>query len=239
MCQFPPVLEHGELVQVFDDVFTVSGAMRMDLESGTRRFSRNMVILREGDSLTLVNTMRLGEEGLRALDRLGSVRHIVKLGAFHGRDDAFYVDRYPDAQMWAPPGMPHGRGVETQRELLWESPTKDSAAVVFESPGSVEALLVVAREGGIVLSCDALQNWNGPDEYFDSRTAELMAPMLGRMRFGPGWLNKGKPTKADFRTLADLEFRHLLPAHGRVLLDDAQSALRERLANDRAMETQR
>ncbi len=227
----PPALDHGEIVSVFDDVFIVAGAMRTAPDLGGRQFSRNMVILRDGEELTLVNTMRLDDDGLQALDRLGTVRHLVKLGGFHGRDDAFYASRYPAARVWAPRGMAHGRGVTTDCELSSDAgPTGDASAVVFESPGLVEALLVLEREGGIVVSCDCLQNWEGPDQFFDAASSESMARMFGRVKFGPGWLSKGKPTRADFQRLADLEFRHLLPGHGSVLLHDAREALRERLS---------
>ena len=45
--------------------------------------------------------MRLDTEGLTALEKLGTVAHILKLGS-HGQDDAFYKDRYPNAKIWAP-----------------------------------------------------------------------------------------------------------------------------------------
>ena len=64
-----------------------------------------MTIIRNGSELTLVNTVRLSEEGLNQLDRLGKVTHIVRIGAFHGRDDAFYRDHYPIAQLWTLKGM--------------------------------------------------------------------------------------------------------------------------------------
>ena len=48
-----------------------------------------MAIVRDGGSLTLINTVRLDEAGLEAMDALGAVGDIVMLGASHGRDDAF------------------------------------------------------------------------------------------------------------------------------------------------------
>lgn len=71
--------------------------------------SRNMVIVRENGELTLINTVRLDEEGLTALEHLGHVKNVVRIGAFHGYDDAFYLDRY-HAQLWAIKGMIHQSG---------------------------------------------------------------------------------------------------------------------------------
>lgn len=38
-----------------------------------------MVVIRDGNNPTLVNTMRLDKAGLTALDALGTVKNIVKL----------------------------------------------------------------------------------------------------------------------------------------------------------------
>jgi hypothetical protein len=65
-----------------------------------------MVIIRNGHQLSLINTVRLDDAGLAVLDRLGKVTNVVRIGAFHGRDDAFYLDRY-GAKLWALPGMKH------------------------------------------------------------------------------------------------------------------------------------
>lgn len=45
--------------------------------------SRNMIILLQGHELTLISAVRLNDRGLQQLDRLGQVRHVVKLGAYH------------------------------------------------------------------------------------------------------------------------------------------------------------
>ena len=117
MTEFPAQLPHGEIREVLPDVFFVTGQTRPTFGSQTLQFSRNMSVVRDGDALTLVNTMRLDAAGLARLDELGSVKNLVKLGFFHGRDDAFYLDRY-GATLWSLPGMEHERGVQTQAELV-------------------------------------------------------------------------------------------------------------------------
>ena len=63
-----------------------------------------MVIIRNGNELSLINTVRLNEEGLAVLDALGTVKNVIRIGAFHGRDDGFYLERY-QAKLWALKGM--------------------------------------------------------------------------------------------------------------------------------------
>ena len=188
-----------------------------------------MVVIREGDTLTLVNSIRLDNEGLLALDALGTVRDIVKLGGFHGRDDAFYLDRY-DTELWAPDGMTYSRGESTDR-LLGDGqmgPVAGSTAFVFDTPKLPEAMLLLDRHGGILLTCDSFQNMLGPDEYFNE-TATESKRRLGFFKqavVGPGWRKFAQPDQGDLERVLELRFSHLLSAHGEPLLDDAYQAVR-------------
>jgi len=187
-----------------------------------------MTVVRDGDRLTLVNTLRLDDAGLAALEALGTVQHVVKLGSFHGRDDAFYVDRY-GATVWAIPGMPHERGVSTGVELTpgGPMPCEGADVFVFETSSLPESLLLLERSGGVLIACDSLQNMVEPDEFFD----EASAAMMGGGGFfrpggvGPGWRNSASPAASDFSRVQALPYRHLLSAHGTPLIDDAHAVL--------------
>ena len=60
------VFPHDELVAIGDDVFLVRGSL---LLNPLIRISRNMVMLRQGGELVLVNPIRLGEAGMQALQQ--------------------------------------------------------------------------------------------------------------------------------------------------------------------------
>ncbi len=230
MSDLPELLPHDDLRQVFPNIFCVTGQMPVG-PGGTIKISRSMTIVREGTALTLLNTVRLSDQGLTALDALGTVTHLVKLGSFHGRDDAFYVRRYPDATMWAPPEMPHERGVVTDRDLGPDStPVSDASVFVLETSSRPEALLRLDREGGILIVCDSFQNRETPDHFHSDDALQRTPKLFGRGIVGPGWLRAAEPEASDFERLATLPFQHLLPAHGIPLLNDARSVLRARIA---------
>ena len=42
---------------------------------------------------------------------LGEVRHIIRLGAFHGADDAFFLQTYSNADYWHIDGMKPAEGL--------------------------------------------------------------------------------------------------------------------------------
>jgi len=230
MADLPTALPHGPLQVIFPDIYSVTGQINVGPD-GVLAGSRNMTVVRDNGSLTLVNTLRLDDRGLRDLEALGTVRNIVKLGSFHGRDDAFYVRRYPDATMWAPRGMPHDRGVITDRELGPASmPFANAQPFVFATASNVEAIIWLAREGGILLACDSLQNVEAPDEYYNEKAGVALAAFFGRARIGLGWLRAAQPEASDFERISTMQFRHLLPAHGTPLLHNAKTALQETFA---------
>ena len=58
MEQFPPALSHGNLEEAFPDVFFVTGSMETVLMGAKWNFSRNMTVLRNGNALSLINTVQ-------------------------------------------------------------------------------------------------------------------------------------------------------------------------------------
>ncbi|WP_328186596.1 hypothetical protein [Marinobacter sp. OP 3.4] len=220
---FPPALAHGAIEEVFTDVFMVSGAMETVLMDLDWQFSRNMTIVRDGERLILINTVRLDDSGLAELDRLGKVTDVIRLGALHGRDDAFYLDRYR-ARYWVTPGLEaddsnQARPLDQTSSL----PIGDASLFQFRTSNVPEGVLHLNRDGGILVACDALQNWLRPDEHFCDVTRERMSGMgfFTPANVGPVWLQAAEPAAEDFSRLKDLNFRHVLCGHGEPLLDSA------------------
>lgn len=224
---FPDATPHGDIKEVFEDVFMVTGSVVM---APGLQLSRNMIIVREGTELTLISTVRLDEERLQALDKLGLVKHIVKLGAYHlgqhnGIDDPFYVDRY-SAKLWAMPDMKHLKSLSTTNLLTPEGelPFKDVLMFSYETSKKPEGLLLINKAGGILISCDSLQNWVEPDEYFSDLAANVMgkAGFFRAANIGPEWRRACEPQASDFSRILALEFSHLLPSHGKPIIDTAK-----------------
>lgn len=219
--QFPEALPHGEITEFCPDVYWVRGRMTM---KRVFAFSRNMIILRQGEELTLVNTVRLNDAGLARLDQLGKVTHVIKLGHFHDRDDAFYVDRYK-ATFWAMAGHQHNHGLKADVNMTEtvELPLSDARLFRFQGAKVAEAIIHLKRNGGILVCCDALQNWRKATPEFNL-FSRIMMPLMGFMKpsnVGPAWLKAAKARPADFLRLQTFAYRHVLPAHGDPIRDDA------------------
>jgi hypothetical protein len=223
---FPSAMPHGEIRELYPDVFFVTGTMRAELMGSNWQFSRNMIVVREGRNLTLINTVRLDDNGLKALDELGTVKNIMRVGDLHGLDDAFYLARNsPD--YWGLPGMTQKGGVAPDKFLSNDGkrPLNDCSIFTFETTNRPECILRLDREGGIMLSCDALQNWQVSDEYFDESSETLMQQMgfFTKANCGVLWLKVNEPKAADFTRLKEVPFEHALCGHGEPLQGGADA----------------
>ncbi|MBX3224724.1 MAG: hypothetical protein KF795_29680 [Labilithrix sp.] len=226
-----PAWPHGELTPFLDELWYVMGTNRVHHAGVDLQTSRTMLVVKDGEHLTLVNTVRLDDDGLLALDALGKVRDVVRLGAFHGRDDPFYRERY-DARLWAVSGSAHADGRVEDHALVerGELPIAGASAYVFRTARHPEAALLLERSGGVLVTCDAVQSWASVDRFFSPETgAAFEAAGLIRPAHVPStWIEACAPDASDFERLLALPFRHLVSAHGVPLLDDAH----ERLAKD-------
>lgn len=234
-----PPSRHGRLEELFEGIWFVRGGIKMPMRI-PMRIGRSMTVVRGDDGLTIFNSMRLSEKGLKELEALGDVKHVVRLAGFHGRDDGFYRERY-GAKVYAAEGQRYVRGMDPKKdgpepfmepdEWLNEQsalPIVDAKLKVFSTSKPPEALCLIERHGGILIAGDSLQHTPKPDEFY-SFLAKLMMKRMGFMKphnVGPGWLQFAHPTVADVRSILDLDFEHVLPAHGDAVIGDAKEKYR-------------
>jgi hypothetical protein len=133
------------------------------------------------------------------------------------------VNRY-GADYWVMPGMRHDSGLEATRTLGEEDlPVADASVFEFNTTAIPEGILRLDREGGILIACDALQNWLKPDEFFSDTSRDLMTKMgfFTPANLGPVWVQRATPAGEDFARLKQLSFRHALCGHGEPLRETA------------------
>ncbi|MGH7283204.1 MAG: hypothetical protein ACRELY_16885 [Polyangiaceae bacterium] len=221
----------GKLEQIFDDVWWAWGTTQF---MPGMHIPRNMVIVREKGELVLIHPVVMPDPEQIKIDALGPVKHIVRLGAFHGMDDAKYVMRYsPSPKVWAPANDPHD-GVAVDHELVpgGDSPIEGATIFSFARAKKAEMAMLLPRHGGFLLTADSMQNWeNAPGL---SLLAKIMVrPMgfKGRGCIGPAWRKECEPKDGegfapDFARLLDLDFKHGIGGHGRPMIATAKSDLR-------------
>jgi len=233
---YPPPSPHGPPEAIGDDLFVVYGSFRAN---PLVRFTRNMAVVREGDALTLINAVRVDDAGLQALERLGEVRHVLRLGPMHGMDDPFYVDRYgaafwafPDGSRYTTPPIDHplGEGAEL--------PFGRAALFVFGHLRQTEGAILLERDPAVLLTCDAIQSYaTAPHKPHSTLLARLLMPLLGfpnKTLVGPIWVKllaeDRAAVQAEFARLLRLEFDQLLSAHGVFMPGGAHEAVERAIA---------
>ena len=224
--QFTPVWPHGEIREIFKNIFFVTGTNKVHYAGDDIQTSRNMIIIRDGTQLTLINTVRLDEDGLQKLDSLVDVTHIFRIGAFHGRDDAFYKNQYPTSILWNLKGMSYESGLKADQDLIPGStmPIPDCSLFAFETSKFPEGVLHIAKEGGILITCDSIQNITCTDDFYSATTARSLHAqgLIQPANISPIWLSATHTSAEDFyRLLKTMTFDHLLTAHGEPLINTA------------------
>ncbi|SEA19616.1 hypothetical protein [Microbulbifer marinus] len=225
--EYPPPQPHGEIRRLLPDFFYVPGTSKL---APATIINRNMVIVRWGDDLTLVNPVRLRPQQEEKLQDLGNVRHAVRLGYYHGCDDLYYRDRF-NVTFWRQADSDFYPPVAD--ELLREGgacPVPDGRFIEFSHSRFPEAVMWVPLNGGLLLSCDALQfwdSWHGCS--WCGRNLLRLAGFRRGMQVAPTWRLRMTPEgcdpahwlEEDFQRLLRLPFLHFMAAHGDFCADSA------------------
>lgn len=233
--QYPLALPHEPLREVGPDLFLAPGTFDV---APLMRVSRNMVVVRHGGDLTLVDPIRLSPQGEADLEALGTVRHALRLGCFHGVDDPYTVARF-GAEFWCQAGSKHYPEPPPDHVLRegGELPIPGATLLEFRETKRPECVLRIPHGGGTLLTCDSLQHYGTFERH--SLVARIAMPFMGfrqELLIGPLWLKymtrPGGSVRPDFERIAGLQFEAFISAHGTPLMTGAHAALRA--AIDRA-----
>lgn len=196
--------------------------------------TRMAVIRLNGADLMIWSPIALSEALRDAVDALGPVRHIVPPNALHHLSVAEWVAAYPQAKLYAPPGLRAKR-----KDLKFHEDLTDSAQSVWR--GEVDQTIVTGnlitqevvffhRQSGTVLFTDLLQQF--PEGWHKGwravvATLDLMVapePAVPR-KFRLAFLRRKEARQAVARIL-DWPVQQVLMAHGTPVTTDAKAYLK-------------
>jgi hypothetical protein len=221
---YPAALPHEPIEQILPDVFLVHGSARV---GPVMRMNRNMIIVRDGEALTLIGPVRLSKTEEAKLENLGRVKHVIRIGYYHGIDDWYYVRRY-GAEFWCQAASDHYSKPTPTKSLDETStlPIAHAELFLFTQTRFPEAAILIKAHGGLLITCDSLQHWT--DWSYCTLLAKTVVRIFGfslRTLIGTFWLKSMTPKdgslKRDFERLLKLSFIHLIGAHGRLCRDRA------------------
>jgi len=227
MHSYPSPMPHGPIEQLFDNVFWVHGSVKL---APAMTMNRNMVIIKDGSKLTLINPVRLNKSEEVKLEQLGDICRVMRLGDFHGLDDRYYVDKY-QTEFWCQHGSTT-YSAPTPSHIIEsgiDSPITNSTFFVFEKAKFPEAALLMT-DHKLLITTDSIQHhsdWSYTN-FLGRITLKLMGFEL-KTQIGKPWLKrvtaKGDSLKPDFDRLCALDFDTLLAAHGTPLKSSANQVV--------------
>lgn len=105
-------------------------------------------------------------------------------------------------------------------------PVSGAEMFIFQTTKVPECIIRLDRDGGILIACDALQNYVAPDEFFSEKSTQVMTKMgfFTPANVGPVWMQAAEPGAEDFERLSTLSFSHVFCGHGAPVLDTAFAA---------------
>jgi len=224
-----PIYPHGGLEAIAEGVYVVRGSIKLN---PLVRITRNMVVVQGEGGVTLIHAVRVNEETEQAICALGDIKYVLRLGAMHGVDDPYYVERFGAKFCCAPGGTAYpGPDIDVPLKEMLDLAITDAELFEFSGSKQPEAALLVRRGSGLLITCDAIQHYG--DFSYNNTLAKLLMPFLGFKKttlIGPIWLKAMTPEDAslqeEFERLVELPFDSLIAAHGTHLVSGAKDSVR-------------
>jgi len=231
--KYAPAYAHNTIEELFENVFWVHGSIKV---APGMTMNRNMIILKQGDELTLINPVRLNNHEEKKLCALGNIKKVLRLGDFHGLDDQYYIDHF-QAEFWCQKDQSTYKAPipDTIIEDDTPSPIDNSEFFIFSTAKFPEAALLL-KDHKLLITTDSIQNltsWS-----YTTILTKVVLRLMGfkkELLIGKPWIKrvtpKGETMRGDFERLLDLDFDHIIAAHGTLLRDNAKPALQQVVAN--------
>lgn len=151
------VLPHGSLTKLAENLYTVTGRLRMPLGETTRRMT---VVVLSGGRLAIYSAIALSEPEMQKLEALGKPSYLIVPSAIHRLDVAAWRERYPEAVVLAPKGS-RGKVGEVVSVDASSGDLDDPCARLLPVPGTDEAefaMLVETDSGKTLVVNDLIFN---------------------------------------------------------------------------------
>ena len=195
--------------------------------------ARMTVCRLSGGSLWLHSPVRLTEELREDLGRLGPVCFVVAPNKLHHRFVGDYTSAYPEASVYASPGLAEKRPDLPFHGVLGDAPepgwAEDLDQTVFRGERQLEEVVCFHRASRTLILADLVQSGH-PDSPWLTRLATRLNGTYGRP--GPpapvrlGFRNKAA-ARASLERVLSWDFDKIVLAHGRLVRTGGKAALRD------------
>lgn len=204
---------------------------------GRIEIGRRMTVCRLSSGELFLHSVGRLTEPLRAgLDELGPVRFVVSPNAFHHRYMEQYAEAYPEAELFASPGLRRKRldlvfagDVEGTPDPRW---AEDLDQLVFEGLRMIREVIFLHRRSKTLILTDLCAHYEEPAQAGARRWAKLQGTWqrFAVTRALRVWPRDKAAARASAARLMSWDFDRVIVAHGRGVETGGKEAMREALA---------
>ncbi|WP_170319727.1 DUF4336 domain-containing protein [Polyangium spumosum] len=221
----------AELVSIAEDLWAATHPLR--IAGGVRMDTRMTVARLPGERLWIHSPIPIDDALAAALEELGKVSYLVAPNLYHNLFLGPASARFPEARVFAPPGL--ARKIPSLRidEALSAAPPDAWAGVIdqrlVEGAPPMEEVVFLHRPSRSLVVSDLLFNIQRPEGLGTKFVLTLMGTR-GKLARSRAWslITKDKAAwKASVREVLALDFEKMIMAHGDVVADDAKARVSE------------
>ena len=193
-------------------------------------FGTRMTVLRLGDGgLLLHSPIAIDAELRKRIEDLGPVRHLVAPNKLHHLHLPSARKAFPEAKLWAPPGLAAKRRDLGFDGALGDAPGPEWAAdlrpLVVRGSRLMEEVVFFHPKSRTLLVADLCEHF-GPHSPPLTRLVARIGRMYDRPRMPPDWqasFRDRAATRASFEGLLAWDFDRVILAHGKLLPSGAKA----------------
>jgi hypothetical protein len=221
----------AELVSLAEDLWAAEHPIRMP--GGVQMQTRMTVVRLPGDKLWMHSPIPIDDTLAAALDKLGKVAYIVAPNLYHNLFVGPASARYPEARVYAPPGLKEKIPALRIDEVFSFAPPADwgdtfEQRSVAGAP-SMREVVFLHRPSRTLIVSDLVFNIEKP-EGLTTKVVLTMMGTRGKLARSRMWslITKDKAAwKASVREVLALDFDRLIMAHGEVVTSGAKARANE------------
>ncbi len=195
--------------------------------------TRMFVVMLPDASLLVISPLLLTKQLKNELDTLGPVRHVASPNKIHNQGLDSFAQAYPDAQIWASPGLVERRPEQIYAGTLDDEPHEDWAPVLDQlvTKGNIffsEVVFFHPSSKSLIVA-DLVENISS--ETVKSKFVQFLtkaARVFGKPMPSPEFRMYTTDTGAARRRLDAInawDFNRILMAHGTIITEQAHDVL--------------
>ncbi|MEM1413799.1 MAG: hypothetical protein AAGH15_02805 [Myxococcota bacterium] len=191
-------------------------------------FPLRSTVIDTGEGLAIVSPLAFDDATAKAIEALGEVRHLISPCLFHHLSIGDAKARWPEATLYAPPGLGKKRPDLAIDAILGEAPVPGLEATAIAGMPALQETVFLHRESRTLVTTDLVFNMKHVESRVTRFVLKYVSRAYGRVAQSGllKWMTKDREAAAaSLETVLGLPFERLVMAHGEIVEAHAKDQL--------------